>query len=80
MFKRIKIKISEKRYERFCKKQSIFYDAVNDMGRRISELEKQVAELSKRTVSQRTTEEEVVPFSKVVDEWLNGAEEADNGD
>lgn len=78
MFKFIKNKIDDIREKRHRKKQ--IYRALNDFGRRIEALEKTVAEISKRTISQRTTEEEVVPFSQVVDEWLNGAEEAENGD
>ncbi len=78
MFKFIKNKIDDIREKIHRKKQ--IYPALNDFGRRIEALEKTVAEISKRTISQRTTEEEVVPFSQVVDEWLNGAEEADNGD
>lgn len=78
MFKFIKNKIDDIREKRHRKKQ--IYPALNDFGRRIEALEKTVAEISKRTISQRTTEEEVVPFSQVVDEWLNGAEEAENGD
>lgn len=42
-------------------------------------LNEKVVELSKRTISQTTTAEEApVPFSQVVDEWLNGKEE-ENG-
>lgn len=78
MFKFIKEWINGIRDKRDRKKQ--LYPMLNDMGRRLAKLEEQVAELSKRTISQRTTEEEVVPFSQVVDEWLNGAEEAENGD
>lgn len=78
MFKFINNKIDDIREKRHRKKQ--IYPALNDFGRRIEALEKTVAEISKRTISQRTTEEEVVPFSQVVDEWLNGAEEAENGD
>lgn len=77
MFKFIKEWINDIRDKRDRKKQ--LYPALNNMGQRLAELEKQVAELSKRTISERTTEEEVVPFSQVVDEWLNGAEETGNG-
>lgn len=38
-----------------------------------------VEELSKKTISQTTTAEDApVPFSQIVNEWLNGKEE-DNG-
>lgn len=38
-----------------------------------------VEELSKRTISQTTTEEGApVPFSQIINEWLNG-EEGKNG-
>lgn len=37
-------------------------------------------ELKKKTISQRTTEEEPpVPFSQIIDEWFNGAKEEENG-
>ncbi len=43
---------------------------------RVAALEKTVAELSKRTISQITTAEEPpVPYSQIIDEWLNGEEE-----
>lgn len=46
---------------------------------RVAALENAVAELSKRTISQATTADEPpVPFSQIMDEWLNGEEE-DNG-
>lgn len=42
---------------------------------RVEALEKAVAELSKRTISQTTTaEESPVPYSQIIDEWLNGEE------
>ena len=42
-------------------------------------LTEKVAELSKKTISQTTTAEDApVPFSQIVNEWLNGKEE-DNG-
>lgn len=42
---------------------------------RVEALEKAVAELSKRTISQTTTaEESLVPYSQIIDEWLNGEE------
>lgn len=42
---------------------------------RVAELEKAVAELSKRTISQTTTADEPpVPYSQIIDEWLNGEE------
>lgn len=45
---------------------------------KVAELEKSNAELSKRTISQTTTAEEPpVPFSQIVDEWLNGEEKND---
>ncbi len=45
---------------------------------RVAALEKTVAELSKRTVSQMTTADEPpVPFSQIMDEWLNGEEVSD---
>lgn len=38
------------------------------------------AELSKKTISQRTMEEEQPPsFAQVVDEWINGPVEGNNG-
>ncbi len=43
-------------------------------------LEAENAELSKKTISQRTTEAEQPPsFAQVMDEWLNGAKEEGNG-
>lgn len=77
MFKFIKEWINDIRDRRDRKKQ--LYPILNDMCQRIAKLEEQMTELSKRTISGRTTEEEVVPFSQVVDEWLNGAEETGNG-
>ena len=45
-----------------------------------TKLKAENAELSKKTVSQRTTQEEQAPsFAQVVDEWLNGAKEEGNG-
>lgn len=46
---------------------------------KVDKLTQAVAEMSKKTISQRTTEEEeTVPFSQILDEWLNGAKEGDN--
>ena len=78
MCKFIKDKIDDIREKRHRKKQ--IYPALNDFGRRIEALEKKVEELSKRTISQKTTQDDPVPFSQIVDEWLNGAEEEGNGD
>lgn len=78
MFKFIKGTIDDMREKRFRKKQ--IYPALDNFGRRIETLEKKVAELSKRTISQKTTQDDPVPFSQIVDEWLNGAEEEGNGD
>lgn len=77
MFKFIKEWINDIRDRRDRKKQ--LYPILNDMSQRIAKLEEQMTKLSKRTISGRTTKEEVVPFSQVVDEWLNGAEETGNG-
>ncbi len=42
-------------------------------------LSEKIEELSKKTISQTTTAEEApVPFSQIVNEWLNGKEE-ENG-
>lgn len=46
---------------------------------RIKALETEVAEMKKKTISQRTTEETPVPFSQIMDEWLNGGKEEENG-
>ena len=46
---------------------------------RLAALEKAVAEFSKQTISQaKTANDPPVPFSQIMDEWLNGEEE-DNG-
>lgn len=43
---------------------------------RVATLEKAVAELSKKTISQTTTEQEEPPTPKQVwDEWFNGKED-----
>lgn len=47
---------------------------------RIENLEKAVAELSKKTISQRTQEEDAPKsYSQIIDEWLNGKEEEVSG-
>lgn len=46
---------------------------------RVDALEKKIEEMQKRTVSQKTMEEDQPPTASVIiDEWLNGKEE-DNG-
>ena len=46
---------------------------------RVGALEKKIEEMQKRTVSQKTMEEDQPPTASVIiDEWLNGKEE-DNG-
>lgn len=43
--------------------------------RRVEELEKKVEELSKKPTQEEETDS--VPFSQIVDEWLNGKEGED---
>lgn len=42
---------------------------------RVEELEKKVEELSKKPIQEEETDS--VPFSQIVDEWLNGKEGED---
>jgi len=47
---------------------------------RTSALETKVEELSKKTISQKTLQEDENPSpSQILNEWLNGEEEEDNG-
>lgn len=47
---------------------------------RTAALETKVEELSKKTISQKTLQEDENPSpSQILNEWLNGEEEEDNG-
>lgn len=46
------------------------------LSERVATLEKAVAELSKKTISQTTTEQEEPPTpTQILDEWFNGKED-----
>ncbi len=52
----------------------------SELRKEVDMLKQQVAQQSKKTLSQMTNQpEEQVPFSQVVDEWINGSEGEDNG-
>ncbi|HRF69867.1 MAG TPA: hypothetical protein PKV66_00385 [Candidatus Pelethenecus sp.] len=52
----------------------------SELRKEVDMLKQKVAEQSKKTLSQMTNQpEKQVPFSQVVDEWINGSEGEDNG-
>ena len=49
-----------------------------ELEKRVTALERQVERLSRKTISQTTTEEDTPPTpTQILDEWLNGKEEDD---
>lgn len=64
---------------KFIKEMKILRENNYLLTKRVEALEEKVEELSKKTISQKTLEEDTPPPpSQILDEWLNG-EEADNG-
>ena len=60
-------------------KQAIgkFFKRNNSLRRRVEELEKKVAQLSETRAPFGGDNKPLVPYSQVMDEWLNGEEGAD---
>lgn len=64
---------------RFVKKIKALEEQASKQGKGIELLKLALKEKEMKTISQRTTEEEPVPFAVIMDEWLNGGKEEDNG-
>jgi dimeric dUTPase (all-alpha-NTP-PPase superfamily) len=54
-------------------------ESVDVLKEQILALQKQVAELSKKTISQTTQEEKPITYNQIIDEWINGSTEEQNG-